>query len=781
MKFLNLLPLCVALFSLNTGVTATAAPFEIEENFDDSSLFPDGKTLPDGWAQKSTYNFRRLYGPDSGQTPYSGSYMFGVTNVNDKDIFYTALMECAAGEPFTVEFMAKILGKQPYGIPNPALKVYAGPTQNFEEMTLLTTTEQATYTEWTKFKYEYVPETDGEYCFAFQIYHPSGMTMLGPTYFDDFIFSGTSPDQTPDPELEPNPDNLADCVELPYLEEFDGENYDGTTYVPLKWLTVGDAIWRTANITSLTAHSGLYYLVAPDSEEERNQRLYTPFFNLQEGVEYTLTFYTHFEGTFISAADTWLSSSMDVTVGTEQDGDFQPVTLATISRNYDNSGEWVAESVTFTPETSGPYCFCFTLSGPPYSGFVAMDDFYITSPNDIPRPIPSFNMMASFSWIDNSAVTSKTTPVRLINTSRYYDDLEWNLNGLEYNTLPDGSADVFFSQTGRHAIKLTGTNVKGSRTIIKEYEVTVINEDMSRLPLLSYEPGAVTYYEREKIPFFDTDPDGLDYVSGFNHYYRCFAEKYLLPADVDFTVSDVSLNLTNIRFVPIQDDTQLQSDEFFSVAFYGADDEGNLDEDRLLGRHTARMGEVFGTTGIGGMSEIRAITLDTPVKISGTVYVAFEFSDNMQIDVYDPNVGRSFFSMAMLRHQHGQTSLFGKMIGAPENSSVVPDGSWYPVDALTPTAKGFGLNIQVWTNATLDKSSVAINNEGLTVFGAKCDGGMLTVSGTSEGEYIAIYDMAGRQAIVAPAKEGSTTVDCTGLADGTYIVSTNNGTAKFIR
>lgn len=781
MKFLNLLPLCVALFSLNVGVNATAAPFEIEENFDDSSLFPDGQNLPDGWSEQSAYHFRRLSGADTGQQTYSGSYMFGVTNTNNNDVFYTAPMECAAGEPFTIEFMAKILGKQPGGIPNPALKIYAGPTQNFEEMTLLATTERAIITEWTRFKYEYVPETDGEYCFAIQTHHPNGMNMLGPVYFDDFYFCGTTPEEAPGQELVPNPDNLADCVELPYLEEFDGQNYDGTTYVPLKWLTVGDNIWLTANIASLKAKSGSYYLIAPDSDQERNQRLYTPFFNMQQGVEYTMTFYTHFEGTYISSADAWLSTSMDVTVGTEQDGDFHPVTLATISRNKDNAGDWTAETIRFTPETSGPYCFCFRLSGPPYSGFVAMDDFFITSPNDIPRPMPDFSMMATFSWIDNSAFTSEATPIRLFNSSRYSDELNWDFNGLEHNLLPDGSADVFFTQTGRHTLKLSGTNQKGSRTTIKEYDVTVINEDLTRLPLLSYDPGAVTYYERGEIPCFDTDPDGLDYVSGFNHYYRSLAEKYLLPADVDFTVTDISIWLTNMRYVPVPDGGKLQSDELFSVAFYGADAEGNLDENRLLGRHTAQMGATFGTTGIGGMAESRVITLDTPVKISGTVYVAFEFSDNLQIDVYDPNIGRSFFSMGMLRHQHEQTSLFGKMTDAPENSTVVPDGSWYPVDALHPAAKGFGLNIQVWADATRDRSSVAINNAGLAVFGVKCDGGMLTVSGTSEGEYIAIYDLAGRQAIVAPAKEGSTTVDCTGLADGTYIVSTNSGAAKFIR
>ncbi len=783
MRFLNLLPLCVAVTALNVGFSADAAPFEIEENFDDSSLFPDESSLPDGWVDASTnawVKFKRWSSMDTGQPTYSGSYMIGKTNANHDDTFYTRLMDCAAGEPVTIEFMARTLGRTFQADVTPGLRVYAGSVQDITQMTKIAETEQAQISEWKKFEYSYTPEADGPVCFAVQVWHAGNMDQLGHTWFDDFYFTGTSPEE-PQPELEPNPDNAADCVELPYLEEFEGDNYDGFTYVPIKWLTVGDVIWRTGYMDALKAKSGTYYLVAPDSDTDRNQRLYTPFFNLEKDVEYTMTFHTHFEGTYLASTGEWNSPTMNVTVGTEQDGDFHPVTLATISRDLDEENQWNAESISFTPTVSGPYCFCFKVDGAPYSGYIAMDDFYISSPNDIPRPVADFNLIGSFNWIDSKVMTTESTPIRLLDNSRNADETTWELGDLEHNILPDGNVDVFFPSSGTHSLKLTATNQKGSRSSIKEYDVTVINEDLTFIPMLSYNPGAVTYVERGHIPCFDTDENGLDYVSGFNHYYRHMAEKYILPQDADFTVTDLSFFLTNIRYVPIQDDTKLQQDEPFSISLYGADDEGNLDENKLLGRHTTTMNEVFLSAGIGSMAEPRSVKFDTPVKASGTVYVAFEFSDGMQIDVEDPFVGRSYLSLGMVRNQHGQTSLFGKVTAAPEGVAITPDGSWYPVDALNNSNKGLGLNLQLWANVTRDRSSVALNTLGQTVFGLKSDNGLLTVSGTTEGEYVVVYDPSGRQVAISKAAGESTTIDLTSLAKGTYIVTTNAGSAKFTR
>lgn len=781
MKWLKLLPLCLAGCFLNISMVAEAAPFEIEENFDDSSLFPDDQQLPTGWAQYSTAwrGFMRKLASDTSYGAHSGSYMFGISSANNNDVFYTAPIECAAGKPYTIEFVALTPGAT-NGITG-GIKIYVGTTQNVEDMTLLATTEQAAIKEWKEFKYSYTPETEGEYCFAIQIYHPGGMNNLGAAFFDDFIFSGNSPEDAPVTMPDPNPDNLADCVEMPYLEEFEGENYLDQNYVPDHWLTTGDAIWRTANVDGLPARSGSWYLIAPDNNAERNQHLYTPFFNLQKDVTYTLTFYTHFEGTYVTSTGQWLSTTMHVTVGTEQDGDFHPLTLASISRNEDDKAYWGAESVTFTPAVSGPYCFCFKLEGPAYSGYVAMEDFYISSPNDVPRPIANFNMLGTFSWVDNTALATTAAPLRLLNTSRYAEDAEWDLGNLKYNALPDGSADVFFTQSGKYTLKLTASNVKGSRTAIKEYGVTVIDKGISYTPMLPYDPGAVTYFERGSIPCYDTDPNDLDYVSGFNHYYRRMAQRYTLPAGAEFTITNLSVWLTNMRYCPIQDDTKLQQNEPFSISFYGCDEHGNLDESKLLGRHSTTMAGAFGSINVGGMAESRNVKFDTPIKVSGTIYVAFEFSDNMKIDVDDEIIGRSFFSLGMVRHQHEQTSLHAKLTAVPEGSTVTADGSWYPVDVLHEQAKGFGLNIQLWADAAAGNESIAIDTLGNAAFAVMNDNGILTVSGTSEGEYVAVYDMTGNQVAIARGCDGVTTIDCTGLGKGIYLVSANAGSARFAR
>ena len=50
-----------------------------------------------------------------------------------------------------------------------------------------------------------------------------------------------------------------------------------------------------------------------------------------------------------------------------------------------------------------------------------------------------------------------------------------------------------------------------------------------------------------------------------------------------------------------------------------------------------------------------------------------------------------------------------------------------------------------------------------------------------EGEYVAIYDMSGNQVAIARGCDGATTIDCTGLAKGIYLVSANAGSARFAR
>lgn len=157
MKWLKLLPLCLAACFLNISMVAEAAPFEIEENFDDSSLFPDDQQLPTGWAQYSTAwrGFMRKLASDTSYGAHSGSYMFGISSANNNDVFYTAPIECAAGKPYAIEFVALTPGAS-NGITG-GMKIYVGTTQNVEEMTLIVTTEQAAIKEWQRVQVHLYP------------------------------------------------------------------------------------------------------------------------------------------------------------------------------------------------------------------------------------------------------------------------------------------------------------------------------------------------------------------------------------------------------------------------------------------------------------------------------------------------------------------------------------------------------------------------------------------------------------------------------------------------
>ena len=772
----------VAAFAFGS-FNATAAPFEIEENFDEDSHFTESEILPDGWARSENTHFTRYSGADVGQTPKSGTYLLGSGGPMGGEVLYTPMMKVVGGVPFRVEFEAMLPGGNPPFARNLGFRVYAGATRDIEQMQLVGTQEPGQVADWKTFAYSFTPEAEGEYCYAIEIFCNPNM-WGGGIYFDDFFFIGTAPDeQPPVQDLEPDAENLSACIELPYHENFsDPSHYDGSSNLPIGWLSVGTNIWRTANYTSLEAQEGEYYMVAPESvDQPRDERAYTPFFNLTAGVEYTISFYTNFDGYIIDGNPRGMT--LDFTVGTQQDADFHPKSLYTESRGLDPAGSWTREEVRFTPEKSGPYCFSFALTGEARTGLVSVDAFHITSPYDIPRPEPNMCVKGMFSFVDSSLLSFENTPVRIYNQSKYADSYKWEISDAEYTELPDGNIDIFFPSSGDYEVKLTATNERGSRTTTKTYPVTYMSGDVENLPIMGYDPAAVKYFDRGEIPTFDTDPDELDYVSGYNHYYRKYAERFDLPGDDQFNLRTISLWLTNLHYKPATADNMNDQRSLpFNIVLYGCDENGNLDENKVIHSYKTTMAEMFGSTGIGGWAgEGKHVSYEPPVIIKGTVYVAFEYSDDLAIDVDDPNIGRSYLSMGMLRHGHGVTTMYAKPYNVPEGCEIKPDGKWYPVDKLDKELAGMGLNWQIWVDYVKDDNSVAINNMGEIIFAVRMIDGMLEVSGTEEGEYVVVYDLTGKAVRMVKATGVSTAIDCSDLPAGVYVARANAGVSKFVR
>ena len=171
--------------------------------------------------------------------------------------------------------------------------------------------------------------------------------------------------------------------------------------------------------------------------------------------------------------------------------------------------------------------------------------------------------------------------------------------------------------------------------------------------------------------------------------------------------------------------------------------------------------------------------MGAPVKTKGTFYLAFEFADDMTVTTTDPNLGRSYMGMNTILHSDGVATLYAKPTKVPANSTVKADGKWHRIDEIDPTKKGLGNYFIIWAESAT--SSIALNSMGNVVFAVRVEGSNLIVSGTTEGEAVAVYNLNGQLVASEIAQGQSAVVDVAGMPNGVYVVKTAAGVAKFVK
>jgi PKD repeat protein len=443
--------------------------------------------------------------------------------------------------------------------------------------------------------------------------------------------------------------------------------------------------------------------------------------------------------------------------------------------------------VKFKPQVSGAYCFAFTLNTHVnYSGLVAIEDFNITAPGLVNRPTASFAFGGLFEIMESKMLVFENQKASLVNLSKDADSYEW---AVEY---PSGTTyyseletpEFEFNESGEYTVTLTATNVRTSRTTSRTVTVEYVDYVSESLSLMTWNPIQDGLLERGSIPSFAANGNeeyNYDFVTGYNRYYRKFAERFELPEGTKLNISSLSTWMAHYKNTPF---TSGYDSEFpFEVVFYGETD-GKLDENKVFARITSTLKEIFGNSGIGsGAGEGRSINFvdvyGDPIAVEGTFYIAFEFSEDMVITAYDPNIGRSYFATNVVKHATGVSTLYVKPHAVPYNSAVTADGNWYPVDQLDNTKKGLGAYFILWAN---NKSGeVAINALGETIFAARVDGGNLIVSGTQADEIVRVFDANGKLVASAVGRENSTVISIENLKGGIYIVNTLAGTSKFVK
>lgn len=578
-------------------------------------------------------------------------------------------------------------------------------------------------------------------------------------------------------DLEPDDYNLSDCHELPYFETFsDMSHYDGTSYLPIGWHSVGTTVWRTANDYRLGAQAGDYYMVTPSSNMQRDETAYTPFFNLTAGTTYSLSFYIYIEGTTLLEPESVVTPTLSVTIGTEQDSDFHAV-LADYSE-ASAGWRWQKKELTFTPTASGPYCFAFALAGRAYTGLVAVDNIQITAPGMIPRVEPNFEPIGLFSLQSSHPLAFKNNPVQFFNTSAYAVSYQWSAPGLYPETSTLSDPRFTFPGPGKYEITLTATNPRGSRSTTKTVNVDYIDgsEEIPTIGVEIYNENIDKPLERDYAPHFSSDP--YDYVLGFNHYYHNVAQKYDFPVGFDIELQSIQFYVHQRRYTPHNTQSAEETRYPCSIVVYGADESGELDENIVYGRYDSNMGDIITSSAMEVIGLHRTFVFPEPIKIKGPCFVAFQFSHRLTIDTRDADTGRSYVALGAIKYGTGQTTIYAQPHDVPDGAEAKADGKWYRVDKIDPNMKGIGGFWHLWVKINEGVASVAVNEIGKVVFDARLDGDLLIVSGTSAGHNVDIVSVNGATVASKPADALSTTLNVGHLAPGIYIVTCNGESIK---
>ena len=739
----------------------------LEENFDDASEFPGGAIVPDGWKSTGTYPFARQTASYFGLDAHSGSYVFGTpsssSSMSRDEFFCTKKLRMKAGKEYTLSFWYKAPGGAS-DVFTTSVLTRVGTQQEYNSMTkTLGETTAKRMTEWEQVTYKFTPDVDGEYCFGFNL-----TTMLynsGAVAIDDITVTG--PKDNTGGDLDP--DKVV--CELPYSQSFDNENkdYDGQHYVPNGWMAVGSAPFVTTNYDDLKAKDGTWYVVAPESTVARDDRLYTSFFKLEKGTTYTAKFWLYMPG------DNGLASNFDFTVGTEQDKEFHTSLLSL--ENYTNTA-WTEQTVHFTPEETDYYCFSFALGGESArAGEVCLDLFTLNAEGQAQKPRAAFSYNGYFNIMDNSLVAFDKTKVQMVNQTKDGESYLWTAEGAVPETSEEENPVFTFPASGTYTIKLTAKNASGESTTSESVDVSLYGEKTEQMPVAVYNPSEDNLWTRDNMLAYDTDL-GADWVTGINHYYTHFAEKFDLPEGHDYTIGTITTYLCYYNIANRYYDQQASLP--FKIVVYG-DKDGRPDLNNVYGTYESTMRGVFGTLGLG-KAEMRGIPFDKPIVAKGPFYVAFEFDKNVWISEPDANLSRTAVGFGGFKHRSGETTFYVQPTAVPATSNYVVDGQYCPVDSIDAQYKGLGLNLVAWLSA--DKQGtvgmVAVNPDGGVAFATRLDGNVLTVSGTHEGETVTVCNAAGQVVATATAKEQSTSLTLD-AQPGLYIVSAKAGSQKFIK
>lgn len=491
---------------------------------------------------------------------------------------------------------------------------------------------------------------------------------------------------------------------LPYAESFDnfGGNYDGTSMLPNGWFASGDEPFRTATSSLRDAHTGTYYLVTIETSGPRLDRAYTPFFEVEAGKTYELSYWTWMPGNSFYPTQ----NTLTLTAGTEQEAEFHTTKIYETTAN--TGKDWKEHTAKYTATETGLVCFSFTLTtDDQLAGYVAIDDLSITAEDQDVPPTADFAVTTLSSLMTGTYICYPGQRIKLTNLCKHATEYFWEMPGCTPSTSTDEEPTFCISSTENYRITLHAKNRTGEAVMTQDVAIEYMDYD-GTLALQTFEADSKTI-DRGFIPTYATDTEN-DFYSGVNHYYRQLAQRIEMPDIQEATITQLNYQLTNYSLIPSTSQTTWfrQQEVPMSIAFYGETD-GHPDPTKCFGRYDATIGKIVGMYGIG-LSTFKSLELPKPVHTQGTFYVAFEVGDEFIVDSPDFQIGRSLWAIEPFVHRSRVTDLWVKPTEQALNfNPAATPGQWMLASDFNPEMQGWGLFLYIW-GQTVCPNLVGINS-----------------------------------------------------------------------
>ncbi|NDV45591.1 T9SS C-terminal target domain-containing protein [Paludibacter sp. 221] len=557
---------------------------------------------------------------------------------------------------------------------------------------------------------------------------------------------------------------------LPYFENFD--TYAEGTVLPDGWLAdsksnVKMGAWNDAYCVPYTKP---YYLQFSDNNATypRNDWAFSVGFNLQAGKTYYTSFWLYAAG----FSNGNLSDKIKFTVGTSQTKEGQTVVLEDIKGT--RFLEWTQFECKFTAETSGIYYFAFNVyTDNGMSNGICIDNFEVYA-EDNPPAVQADYITTGGIWSAASDPSSTNNvknyfryvypdqPITFINRSKYASSYSWETLGNPASSTEENPT-VYYTESGYYEPVLTATNFNGSATYKDTVNVCVLgSEEISGIISNQEKIDGKSLYRPE-----DLMNNGYEYVSGFNRYYKAFAEKFDMPEGAKLSVNAVSLMLYEYK-VASKDRTKP-----VTVKIYG-DAEGVPDPDKVFGSYQTTMSKAFGTTSVISEKRDCKITFDTPVEVEGTFYVAIEIDESLK------ESSATYMGFICFYKANRDTKAFAYIpeTDEPPTPELKVGEGWYPLHELPyPFYDLEGLSFYLAPSVTFhkfgyessDKSVEAANfNIYPTVFNEE-----FTIESENVGGEISVFDISGKKVYETILNSHITTINTSDWNSGIYIVNMN--------